>query len=94
MHYVLQAAREIQYLQLTISMKNHREGSVIKQGLEVTSKCSVTGLLCDFITTVLNTSNGYIAFFFAFFFSFISHPLSLQIFDILHLSAGLLLNMF
>ena len=58
MHHDLQAADEIQYLQLTISIKNHREESVMKHGLEVQSKCSVTGLLCDLIITVLNASNA------------------------------------
>lgn len=54
----LQAADEIQYLQLTISIKNHREESVMKYGLEVASKYSATGLLCDLIITVLNTFNA------------------------------------
>lgn len=58
MHHDLQAADEIQYLQLTISIKNHRKESVMKYGLEVPSKCSVTGLLCDLIITVLNTFNA------------------------------------
>lgn len=58
MHHDLQAAGEIQYLQLTLSIKKHREESVMKYGLEVASKCSVTGLLRDLIITVLNTFNA------------------------------------
>lgn len=45
MHHHLQAADEIQYLQLTINTKNHRGESVMKYGFEVASKCSVTCLL-------------------------------------------------
>lgn len=58
MHHDLQATDEIQYLQLTISIMKHREESVMKYGLEVASKCSVTGLLRDLIITVLNTFNA------------------------------------
>lgn len=58
MHHDLQAADEVEYLQLTISIKNHREESVMKYGIEVSSRCSVTGLLHDLIITTLNTSNA------------------------------------
>lgn len=39
MHHDLQAGEEIQHLQLIISIKNHREESVMKHFLEVASKC-------------------------------------------------------
>lgn len=39
MHYDLQAAEEIQYLQLIISFKNRREESAMKHCLGVASKC-------------------------------------------------------
>lgn len=44
MHHDLQAVEEIQYLQSTISIKNHREESVMKHcpGVQVNV---VTGLL-------------------------------------------------
>lgn len=38
MHHDLQAAEEIQYLQLTISIKNHREDSAMKHCFGVPSK--------------------------------------------------------
>lgn len=39
MHHDLQAAEEVQYLQLTISIKNHTEESVMKHCLGIASKC-------------------------------------------------------
>lgn len=39
MHHDLEAIEEIQYLQLTISIKNHRQESVMKHCPGVASKC-------------------------------------------------------
>lgn len=44
MHHDLQAVEEIQYLQSTISIKNHREESVMRHCLGVQVNV-VTGLL-------------------------------------------------
>lgn len=48
MHHDLQAAEEIQYLQLIVSFKNHREESAMKHCLGVASKC------CYWFANVIN----------------------------------------